>query len=217
MPPLYHNYTADIVAGDAAVSFTANAAYDKSVAVETQFNANYLTTGQESFHRDNIGNTSAVAPASGHMRLAYFTGRKTETITQVRMWSGATAAGLTPTLCRIGLYSIAANGDGTLVAAVDNDITLFATINTSYTRSWASSYGMVIGTRYAVGALVISVAAMPTYYGSALGAGAANGAEAALSVKLASVQSGLSDLPSSFTNAQAVGSGQRPYVVVLPA
>jgi len=175
--------------------------------------ANLVTTGEETFPRDLLSSSSAVAPISQSLRLTYFTARKTESTTQVRMYSGGTAAAATPSLCRIGLWSVAANGDLTLVASTANDTTLFAGTVTAYTRSWSAPYAKVAGQRYAIGALVVSATTMPTFGGSQVTYSAEGGSVAPV---MGAVINSQADLPSSVAVGSLAASGQRLYAVILP-
>jgi len=170
-----------------------------------------LTVGESTIARDWCSTTSA-ATATGVLRLSYFTARVSETTTQVRVISGATAAGATPTLVRIGFYSIASDGAGTLVASTASDTALFAAATAAYTKSWSSSYAKTAGQRYALGVLVVTAATAPTLLGINFGAAS----ELAIAPRLAGSLSSQSDLPSSFTGASVATSGSRFYGVVLP-
>lgn len=172
---------------------------------------NFLATGEESVSRE-LAMTAAAGGTSGQLRLAYFTARKSETSTQVRVYTGGTQAAATPSLCKIGIYSIAANGDGTLVASTANDTTLFANTSTAYTRSWSASFAKVAGQRYAIAPLVVSATTMPTFLGSII----SSGTEAFVAPAVAGVISSLSDLPASFVAASVSTSGQRIYAAILP-
>lgn len=103
---------------------------------------------------------------SGAMPLAYFTANRTETITSVTTYSGTTAAGATPTLCRVGVYSVDSSGNLTLVASIANDTTLWASTNTAYLRTFSTPWAKTVGQRYAVGVLVVSGATVPTLVGT---------------------------------------------------
>jgi hypothetical protein len=174
--------------------------------------ANLLTTGEEALPRE-IATSQAVVSSSGQIRLTYFTARKSEVTTQVRMYSGSTAAGATPTLCRIGLWLAASDGScSALVASTANDTSLFAATNTAYTRSWSASYTKIAGQRYAVGALVVTAATAPTLSGQA---GFIFGESSADPV-IAGVATSQADLPASMTTSVAGSGGGRPYVVILP-
>jgi len=162
---------------------------------------NLLAVGEELFPR---GLLSVGYSALGNqtLRLGFFTARKTETTTQVRLISGSTAAGPTPTLARVGLYLIADSGDGTLVASTVNDTSLFATAATIYTRSWAAPYAKVAGQRYALGVLFVTTAAVPTIGGTAV----LNAAELAVAPRITGSIGSQTDLPSSFAAATPVAS-----------
>lgn len=173
---------------------------------------NELTLGESTMERSGIVNL-ATSTGTGELRLSYFTARKSEPTTQARMVSGSTAAGATPTLVRWGLFLIAANGDGTLVAATANDTALFAIANTPYTRAWLASYNKVYGQRYAWGTLVVTGATAPTLCGQSF----AEGTETTTVLpRITGRISGLSDLPASFVNASVVASGIRHYAAILP-
>lgn len=170
---------------------------------------NALTIGEETLLRD-IAFSSAVVTSSGALRLAYFTARKSETTTQVRVGTGGAAAAATPTLIRVGLYTIDGTGAGALVAATASDTAMFAAVNTTYTRAWAASYAKVAGQRYALGVLVVTPAATPTFVGQAVSA------DSATDPRLTGQVAAQTDLPSSFTAGQVTASGSRIYGVVLP-
>ena len=105
------------------------------------------------------------AIGSQQLRLSFFTALKTETVTQVRCATGSTAAGATPTLVRMGVYSVAgadSQGDLTLLTATASDTSLLAAANTAYTAPLTTPLSKVAGQRYAVGLLVVTAAATPT-------------------------------------------------------
>lgn len=174
---------------------------------------NLLTTGEETFARDTVSSV-LTSVSSQAMRMTYFTARKTETTTQVKVYTGTTAAAATPTLCRIGLYTIAATGDGTLVASTTNDTTLFAASNTAYTRSWSSSYAKIAGQRYALAILVVTAAAAPSITG--ILAGTAPTVENSIVPRLSSALTSQSDLPSTFTSGSLTTNTSRYYAAILP-
>jgi hypothetical protein len=174
------------------------------------YQGDLLTVGQETFPRRLATNSGVPIGASGNLRGTYFTSRKSETVTQVRMWSGGTAAAATPTLVRAGLWTVDASGNGTaLIASIANDTTLFAATNTAYTRSFSVSVALTAGTRYAFGVLVVSGAAVPTLNGTTNSIAA----EMLVAPPVAFSVSSLADLPSTFT-ATAVAA--QPYAVLLP-
>lgn len=170
-----------------------------------------LTLGESTMHRRQVSSTSVVT-GTGSLRLAYFTAKKTEMVTQLRIITGGTAAAATPTLCRVGWYSVAANGNLTLVGAIANDTTLFANTITAYTRSLVAPFLKVAGQRYAVGPLVVTGAAAPTM----LGHNALTTAEAGMAPKLGGLVAGQADLPASVVAASVSDGAHMPYVVLLP-
>lgn len=178
---------------------------------------NLLSVGEETWPRLAGFSTSQAALASGTIGLSYFTCRKTEVSTQIRVPTGNTVAAATPTLCKIGIYSVAANGDLTLVASIANDTTLFATTFTNYTRSWVAPFTKIAGQRYAVAQIVVSGAARPNFLvvGAAL-----NVAELFIAPAIGAQLVGQVDLPASITAASLIaptaGSATSFYAAVLP-
>lgn len=152
--------------------------------------------------------------ASGTIRFAYFTAARAETIANIAMCTSGTAAGATPTLCRMGVYSVAANGDLTLVGACTNDTSLFATINTRYVRSLSASYPAVLGQRYAIAVLVVTGAATPTFVGSAPNAALAT--SFATAPRVSATLAGQTDLASPITSGSLSSTTNAVYGEVLP-
>lgn len=169
-----------------------------------------LASGEAVMRRRDV--TSSMTMFSQAMRLAFFTARKTEPIASVRMMTHNTAAGATPSLVRVGIYSVAANGDLTLVASTPNDTALLAAANTVYTKALSSSFSKVAGVRYAVGLLVVTTATAPTVPGSVL---TLVGSEMGLAPRIAGTSSN-ADLPSSVTNGSLSASGNTPYFALVP-
>jgi len=174
---------------------------------------NLLTTGEETISRVSARDTT-LALTSQKLLLTYFTGRRTETVTQVRVVSGGTAAGATPTTCVIGIYSVAGNGDLTLITSTPNDTSLYAATATAYTKSFSSSWSKVAGTRYALGLLVVTAATAPTTAGIFAGGGVAT--EAGQAPRLAGSLTGQSSLPSTIANGSIANTTNMFYAAVLP-
>jgi hypothetical protein len=170
-----------------------------------------LTTGESTMHR-RVATSTVVAAATGVFLATFFTAKKTETTTQVRMKTGGTAAAATPTLVRIGLYTVDGAGAGTLVASTVSDTALFAGTFTAYTKSWAVAYAKVAGQRYAHGVITVSGAATPTFIGSA-GQG-----DNTTAPRLHGTLTGQTDLPGSFTDASLgnATNSNSVYAVLLP-
>lgn len=182
-------------------------------AVIANLLADQVTIGEETLRRTSV-NSTVVGGASGQLRPVFFDCRKTEVTTQVRVYTGGTAAAATPTLCRIGLWT--ADEDGALldlVAATANDTSMFSATATAYTRNWATSYQKVAGQRYAVGVLQVSGATVATFVGLSLSYSAIAVTSPVLTTLSAA---GLTDLPTSAA-ASPTGSGAGLlYAEVLP-
>lgn len=204
-------YTVRWTGGSQTVTVAGGTAEPDPGGVPGPLQTNQLAVGDETLPRE-LAISAAVASTNSTLRLAFFTARRTEQTTQVRILSGGGAAGATPTLIRVGLYTVAANGDIALVASTPNDTSLLAASNTAYTKSWSTPYAKVAGQRYAVGALVVTGAAAPNYAGMVM----ANAAESGMSPMLAASVGGQSDLPTSVVAASLTASANRLYAVVLP-
>lgn len=137
---------------------------DPTAWLGTYLTSDTVTVGEVVPTRDRITSNS-IACASGSLILSYFTALRTESITTVAAYSGATAAAATPTLVRYGIYSVAGNGDLTLIASTVSDTAIFATINTAYPKSLSAPFAKVAGVRYAVGVLVVTGATAPSLHG----------------------------------------------------
>lgn len=171
--------------------------------------ASPLDAGEETFSR--LNRVDSFTLTNQRLQLTYFTARKSETTTQCRVLSGGVTAA-TVTLIRFGLYLIAADGGGTLVASTVNDTTLLAATNTSYTRSWSAPYAKVAGQRYAFGVLSSATTA------GSLTAIVTSGFTSELSIapRVTAHLPGQADLPASFTDAGLTNTPNPFYAVVLP-
>ena len=168
-----------------------------------------LSSGQETLDRRMAWN--AVSMGTGILRLSYFTSRRTETVNNVRLLSGATAAGATPTLVRAGLYSVAANGDLTLLSACASDTSIFSGVNSSYLRALAVGVPLVAGSRYALGVLVVTASTAPVTFGVS----ATIPSEASMAPRLAAFLNSQADLPGTVANASLQASASIIYGVVV--
>ena len=184
----------------------ATAAYDGDVRPQ----ANTLTLGESTMARREVS-SNAVTFSSGALRLTHFTATKSETVTQICVPSGGTAAGATPTLVRMGLYRVENNGDITLLASTANDTTLFAATATRYTKTLDTPVQKIRGQRYAIGVLVVTAAAAPAFYGSAIVPGILSSQEP----KLCTTVAGQTDLPASVASASLVATFSF-YAEILP-
>ena len=183
-----------------------------------QFAADQLTAGQGTLPRVLAQSAAAATGTNQTLRLTYFTAARSFVSTQVAVYSGGTAAAATPTLVRLGLYSVAANGDLTLVASTANDTALFAAAQTAYTKAWSASVQLVAGQRYARGDLVVTAATAPTYPGLSVHGGSATAtAVAGAAPRLTGAVTGQADLPASVAAASvAATTNGMIYSVILP-
>lgn len=168
-----------------------------------------VSSGEESFSRLLV--SSQVTMTSQALRLGYFTARKTETVNNLRASVGSTAAGATPTLIRYGLYTVATNGDITLVASTPNDTALLAAPNTGYSKAVSTPYAKVAGLLYAFGVLVVTAATAPALASVVLPVG-----EMAVAPRLAGTVTGQADLPASVLSASIAATSAGLYGVALP-
>ena len=181
---------------------------------QSSFAGDALAAGEMVPSRDRI-TSSAITLASGVMSLTYFTATRSETVTTATLYSGSTAAAATPTLIRVGVYSVdVVSGALSLVAATANDTTLLSATNTAYPKALTSSWDKVAGTRYALGVLVVSGAAMPTLHGLLLTATNVVNTLSRLNPAIAGRVSSLSDLPSSVAAGSLVGAQGMPLFLV---
>lgn len=184
--------------------------YTRGPVTAAFLSGNLLESGEETLVRGQRTDSSTIT--SQRLALTYFNARKSETTSAVRFWCGSTAAA-TVTLIRAGLWTIAANGDGTLVASTPNDTALLGTPSAANTKSWSVPYAKVAGVRYAVGILSVATTA-----GSMIGTTAATGfgAELAVAPRLSGGWSNQTDLPSSFTDANITATSPPMYFALIP-
>jgi hypothetical protein len=175
----------------------------------TDATADELTTGEATMPRRMVSSQLA-GSGNGNLRLTYFTARKTETITQVRTITGSTA-GVGPTLCRIGVYSVAGNGDLTLIASTANDTALWIG-NGAYTKSFSASFSKVRGTRYALATLVVGTSTAPSYTGCV----SLVSTEAGIDPRISGFVASQTDLPASVSAGSISNTGHSAYAVLLP-
>lgn len=168
----------------------------------------------------HISSTNVPAISSGAVHLSYFRARKTVTITKLATLIGSVAAAATPTVARMGLYSVATNGDLTAVCETDNIATAGCT---EVTSSWVTntnvrfganafaeyaaplsgahlglptSFTVHAGSMYAWAPIVVSAAAVPSFYGNNTGSPAW-----ARSPRISGLITGQADIPATITAA----------------
>lgn len=170
------------------------------------------TSGESTLFRRMVTSQS-VATTSQTLRLTYFTARKTESIGNVRIISGSTAAGATPSLIRVGIYTVDGSGNLTLVASTANDTSLLASGTTEYPKALQASFTKTRGQRYAVGVLVVTAATAPTLTG---GGNLIPSAAAGRAPRLGGSVTGQSDLPSSVSAGSINDNAHQAYVELTP-
>lgn len=166
---------------------------------------NAVDVGQFVPARDRWTGNGVGAGSSGVMLLCYFYADHSETISTLTGFSGATAAGATPTLCRMGLYTVAANGDISLAASTPNDTTLFAATSTAYPKALSVPIAIAQGAFYATALLVVTAATVPTFHGVQYPATAVLNATTRVSPPFAGRVTGQADLPGSVVAGSIIG------------
>ena len=159
-----------------------------------------LNRGYGTLSREAALFCDGLAATTGHLLLNFFTPDRDLTLSKVRLNSTATVSA-TPTIVRVGLYKVTANGlGGTLVASTPNDTTIGGTANTTITKNLSVAYEVTAGQTYAMGLLVLA-GTMPTF--------------AARTVffdtladlpRLKGLLTGLSDLGASYLNSSFVAT-----------
>lgn len=166
-----------------------------------------IITGEQSISRYDA-TADFIAPASGACTFMYFTAGSNRQVTKATMVCGSTARS-TPTLIRIGLYTVAANGDMTLVASTPNDTALLASSYTPYEKALSVAYTFVPGQRYA--AALLEVATTP---GNVYGCPSFV-SNAGISPRICATKTGLSDLPASQTDATLTANNEKMFWIAF--
>jgi hypothetical protein len=152
--------------------------------------------------------TSNINNVNGALQLVYFTANDTTPWDTISAAAGSTASA-GATLARLGVYSLDASGNGTLVAATANDTTILQGANQTAKRSLASAFTPTIGARYALGLLVVGTTTAGNYKGVSITAGMAVNPPRA-----AGILNGQTDLPANFTAGQPGTTGSVPWLAV---
>lgn len=164
--------------------------------------------GAETMSRGEITSRTAVTCTNNVVRLGYFVPRETRRVTTLGIDVG-TAAGATPTYGAIGLYTVAENGDLTLVAQTTNDTTLFDTLGKTERAISVGAWTLIEGRFYALGVLCMTGASAPVIAGSSVGNADIN----ALDPRLCATTGGSgSALPSSVVAASISDTTARPFI-----
>lgn len=116
---------------------------------------------------------AGIAITSARRYLNFFTALVPLSFTKIDILTGA-GAPVSVTAARLGVYTVAANGDCTLVARTANDATIAAAASTEYqkdldtTGGFPASYQLTPGARYAA-AFFVTAGTPPTILGFAIG------------------------------------------------
>lgn len=169
--------------------------------------------GVEPMPRDDVIAANATL-TSQLLLLSYFTAPPGVPLcTQILTATGATAAAASPTIARMGLYSIAANGDGTLVASSANDTTLWNAVNTEFIRALSVAYQPIPGQRYAFAALCVTAVAAPVI---SAGTGSLPAGTLGRTPKLTGSIAAQANLPATFLAANSLNTVTRIYGALVP-
>lgn len=175
-------------------------------------------TGNETIPRSRADSYNIGLGGSGLTMLTSFTAYRTEQANFVAVQTGSTAAGATPTLCKMGLFVVnnatsTTLFDYTLVSATANDTTLFANAYQGYKRALLTPYTLQAGTRYAFGVLVVTAFALPNLVTSSYGLNDSYGsalliANTAPPVTQRAAQADLASIPHGSIQAAQAGFGK---------
>lgn len=169
-----------------------------------------LATGETVPPRSLVNNHTipTIAFLDQRIHLSFFKAKRTETISNLSLITGSTAAAATPTLVRFGVYSVDAAGNLTLVASTPNDTTIFSVTFSLYTKALTVAWSKISAQEYALGALIASAGAMPQLTGLAFPASGTLGVETSQrSPMLTAFVAGQADLPGSIAVGSLVNPG----------
>ncbi len=150
----------------------------------------------------------------GNATLVLFTADITTTV--ANLLAVTRNAANTPTLCRMGIYSI--SGDtATLVARTANDTSMFASGYNPFKRALATAggypanYTFVAGQRYALALICVGGSADPSFYGTP-----GYGDLVKLSPQMVSFYSAQSDLATTYSISGGSPYCDLPYICAIP-
>lgn len=176
-----------------------------------------LPFGQETFPYYMAA--GSIGLANQRAAFAHFTAIRTEQVGWIYSATAGTAAGATPTLCKLGIWLVdPSSGDLTLVASTANDTTLWAATTTLYKTVLTSAYTLVEGQRYALGALCVTAATAPILAGCSPAAGNAGFWDSRLVTKprlRGALVTGQTDV-ANVANANLGSAGSIPWLAVSP-
>lgn len=178
---------------------------------------NQLATGESLFDRGITPLGESVAASSGQLVINYFEAEKTESINNIAVWTGQTAAAATPTLIRFGIYSVAADDSGVaLLASTANDTTLLSVASTRYPKALTSTWSKVAGVRYAFTYLIVSGAALPTFIARNTASLAILDSMLATTPRICATLNAQADLPASWAVGSLANTRRHCYAEFTP-
>lgn len=149
--------------------------------------------------------TSSVSTLNGIAYFTFFRPAVNMTVTQISSASISLSSGAT--LARMGIYKINEDNSATLLARTANDLTLFTSSNTVYTRNfdtaggYPSSITLIAGNLYAISQINVG-----SNLGSRVGYTAVNTVLSATSPLTGGSISSQSDLPASTSSIALSGA-----------
>lgn len=176
----------------------------------------YYAGGEATIDRYAASSVGGALGASNIM-LTGFTALHTETCTQITSYTTATAAGATPTLCRMCVYSVDPNtGIIFLQAATANDPTLWSAPNTRWVSPLTTPFNKVANSFYMLGMIIVTAAAVPTMvWAGSSGVAMFTAASSAIPPVTGRVV-GQSDLPTAIARANYNLAYAPFFMEVLP-
>lgn len=186
------------------------------VGAADDFTGSLLTSGFVNQPR-GLAISSHQVLGSGGVYLTYFRAPRSLTVANIKMVSGTTAAGATPSLVKYGLFSVAANGDITRIGITASDTAIFAAASTAYTRALLATADVVAGNVYASAMLTVTAAAAPSVISTPGVSAGSSGALAAVAPRLNGIVLAQADIAASYTAAQVTNATPRYYAELLPA
>lgn len=156
-------------------------------------------------HHSGAGVYSWSGVDSGTICLVYVRPQKNGTYSTMNLPIWAAAASVT--LARMGVYSVAGNGDLTLMSATPNDTTIVTNSYQTNSKALSAPVSLVAGNVYAFALIVVATGAMPEMSGINY-----SWAEATLNPRLTGRVTAQTDLLSSITAAQIWTTGAGIYM-----
>ena len=196
-------------------SDTVNGALLELVRRFNSTNNRLLDAGGESVF-DRIPLTNSNASASGQIRFAGFICQRSEVVKTVRLVTGGTAAGPTPTFGKVGVYH-RFGANWVKEAESINDINLFNAANSTFNVAMVSPMRKIVNEQYLVAQMMISAAALPVFQCPSSGWVTAYMTDVLNQLpRLTGALTGQTDLPASIPDASIVNTTGTFHALLLP-